>query len=463
MAREHQIVFGSEWLTVRLPEDARLVPQGISLPLPGRDPGEAVQEALADPLDSPPLADLARGARRVTIAFDDPTVPCWAPVWPAAIGAVLAELERAGVPRRSVTLLCANALHRKFTEGELSAILGNDLVAEFTPGGRLLCHDAEDPEGMVRLGATAAGEEVELSRLAVESDLVVYVNVSTTRGFSGGWKSVCVGLSSYRSIHHHHTPDTMSMSVEKNRMHEVLDRMGEVVERQLGPRRFFKLETVLANPAQVHRVFAGSIPATRRAALEIARAHQPQRRDLLPERADVVLYGVPDWSPYAAFSRMNPILTLISTGLGYLGGMVEAVGKPGCTVVMATPCPDEWDDVHHPSYREVWERVLPATRDPFEARARFEPELAARPEYLEKYRRAFAFHPAHAVMALYPLKRLRHAGRVVVAGARHPAVPRHLGFEPAGTVEEALDLAASFHGGRPTLALVQNPMALSRQ
>ena len=390
-------------------------------------------------------------------------MPCWAPVWPAAIGAVLSELERAGVARTAVTLLCANALHRQFTEPELAAILGDDLVAAFAPEGRLRCHDAEDPEGMVPLGATPEGEEVELSRLAVESDLVVYVNASTTRGFSGGWKSICVGLSSYRSIRHHHTPDTMSMSVEKNRMHQALDRMGAVVERALGARRFFKLETVLSNPAQVHRVLAGSIPATRRAALEIARAHQPPRRDLIPERADVVLYGVPDWSPYAAFSRMNPILTLVSTGLGYLGGMVEAVGKPGCTVVMATPCPDEWDDERHPSYREVWERVLPSTRDPFEARARFEPELAARPEYLERYRRAFAFHPAHAVMALYPLKRLRHAGRVVVAGARDPAVPRHLGFEAAATVEEALAMAASIHGGRPRLALVQNPMAVSRQ
>jgi hypothetical protein len=463
MARDHQIVFGGEWLTVRLPDDARVVPQGISLPLPAQDPDQAVRAALAEPLDSPPLADLARGARRVTVAFDDPTVPCWAPVWPAAIGAVLAELTRAGVPPSGVTLLCANALHRKFTESELAAILGDELVAAFAPSGRLLCHDAEDPDGLVSLGATAQGEEVELSRLAVEADLVVYVNASTTRGFSGGWKSLCVGLSSYRSIRQHHTPDTMSMSTEKNRMHQALDRMGEVVERSLGRRRFFKLETVLSNPAQVHRVFAGSIPATRRAALEMARAWQPPRRDLVPEKVDVVLYGVPDWSPYAAFSRMNPILTLVSTGLGYLGGMVEAVGKPGCTVVMATPCPDQWDEVHHPSYREVWNRVLPATRDPFEARARFEPEMAARPEYVDRYRRAFGFHPAHAVMAIYPLKRLRHAARVVVAGARDPSVPRHLGFIPAATVEEALSVAASFHGGRPSMALVQNPMALSRQ
>ena len=31
-------------------------------------------------------------------------------------------------------------------------------------------------------------------------------------------------------------------------------------------------------------------------------------------------------SPYAIFASVNPILTLVSSGLGYLGGMIEAVG-----------------------------------------------------------------------------------------------------------------------------------------
>src|SRR2546429_2007785 len=109
--------------------------------------------------------------------------------------------------------------------------------------------------------------------------------------------------------------------------------------------------------------------------------------------------------------------------------MIEAVGMPGCTVILATPCPNRWDDRHHPSYREVWERVLPETRDPFEARERFEEEFAVRQDYVERYRIGFGFHPVHAIMALYPLKRLRHAGRVIVAGAQDPGVGRPARFE----------------------------------
>ncbi|MBI4259811.1 MAG: DUF2088 domain-containing protein [Actinobacteria bacterium] len=458
-----QLVFGDGWVTAEVPDDAHVVPPGVSLPLPpAGDLQAAVREALDRPLDTPPLRDLARGARRVTVAFDDPTVPCYAPLWSTAIPLVLAELEAGGVRREDVTLVCANALHRQFTHDELAGVLGEDLVREFGGAGRLRCHDAEAPDELEHLGTTPEGEEVEVSRHVTGSDLTVYVNASTTRGFSGGWKSVAVGLSSYRSIRHHHTPDTMSMSIEKNRMHAVLDRMGSVIEDRLGPDRIFKVETVLSNPLQVHRVLGGTVGGTRREVVGLTRAHQPPRRDLVPEKVDVVLYGVPDWSPYAAFSFLNPILTLISTGLGYLGGMIEALGRPGCTAILATPCPDRWDDVHHPSYREVWERVLPVTRDPYEARELFEPEFAVRADYLERYRTGFGFHPVHGIMALYPLKRLRHAGRVIVAGATDPAIVRHVGFEPAATVEEALASAAAEHGPGQSVAVIRYPAAANR-
>jgi hypothetical protein len=460
--REH-LVFGAGWIEAELPDDTRVVPPGVSLPLPpAPDLAAEVLRALREPLGTAPLADVARGAGRVTVAFDDPTVPCYAPLWPVAIPLVLQELERGGVARDRVTLLCANALHRRFTDDELARLIGGDVVREFAAAGRLRCHDAEDPDGLRHLGDTQRGEPVDVSRAVTESDLTVYVNASTTRGFSGGWKSVCVGLSSYRSIHTHHTPDTMSMSIDRNRMHEALDRMGAVVDATLGPDRIFKVETLLTNPLEVHRVLGGSVPATRAEVLRVTRDHQPARRDLLAERTDVVLYGVPDWSPYAAYSFTNPLLTLVSTGLGYLGGMIEALGTPGCTVVMATPCPDRWDDEHHPSYREVWDRVLPATRDPWEARERYEPELASRQDLIDKYRTGFGFHPTHPIMAMYPLKRLRHAGRVIVAGAEDPAVVRHAGFEAAATVEDALAMAADAHGPNPSVALVRYPPAVSR-
>ena len=457
-----QIVFGDRFVTADLPDATRVVSPGLSVSLePVADLEAAVLAAVDRPLEAPPLRELARGKRRVTVAFDDATVPCYAPLWPAALGVILGELAAAGVGRDSITLVCANSLHRQFTHAELARLIGDDLVREW--GDRLMCHDAEDRDLMQHLGVTDSGLDVELSRHVTDADLVVYLNCSTTRGFSGGWKSICVGLSTYRSIRHHHNPDDMSMSVDGNRMHDMLDEMGALVVERLGADRIFKVETILANPLQVARIIGGSVDACRREVLDVIRSKQPPRRSLLDEKADVVLYGVPDWSPYAAFSFLNPILTMISTGLGYLGGFIEAVGKPGCSVVLATPVRNRWDDVHHPSYREVWETVLPETRDPYEAMHRYAEAYAGREDYIERYRTGFGFHPVHGIMALYPLKRLKHARQVWVAGAEDPGVVRHVGFEPAETVESALAAAMEPHSPDATVALVPYPLAVNRQ
>jgi hypothetical protein len=397
----------------------------------------------------------------VTIAFDDPTVGQYGPVWSTAIPIVISELERAGVSRAHIRLICANALHRKFTHDELAKLLGNGLVSEFAD--RLSCHDAEDPDNIVHLGDTENGYHVELNKAVVDDDLTVYVNCSTVRGFSGGWKSICVGLSTFRSIAAHHNPDDMSMSFDRNRMHEMLNEMGALATDKLGPQRFFKLETIQANPVAVSQVLGGSVEATRAKAVEIMREHQTSRRDLVAEKVDVVVYGVPDWSPYAAYSHTNPILTLISTGLGYMGGVIEAFGKPGCTVILATPCRNEWDARHHASYPEVWERVLPETKDPYEARRLFEHDFATRPSYIDAYRNNNAFHGVHGIMAIFPLKRLKHAARVFVAGAEDAEVIRHVGFEPFATVEDAVAEAQQIHGPGATFAAVRYPPATSRR
>jgi len=459
---DEQIVFGDRMIPVRLPDRTRFVPQGLSTSLPPvADLRAALQEALRRPLDLPPLRELAKPGWKVTVAFDDPTVPCYGPVWEPAIRSVLEELEHAGVKKRDVTLLCANALHRKFTRGELGKVIGKELVQEF--GYRLLCHDAEDPENLSFLGATRSGYDVEINRRVTDSDLTIYINTVVWRGFNGGWKSICVGLSTYRSIRWHHSPDGMSMSIEGNQMHAMLDEMGELIEEKIGKRRIFKIETALANPLQVARIWAGSVGETRRAALDLLKQQYPPRRDLVEGKADLIVYGIPDWSPYASFSIMNPLLTLVSSGLGYLGGVIEALGKPGCSVILATPCPNQWDDLHHPSYREVWNQVLSRSRNPYEIRDLYEEDFAHRPEYLYKYRFGYGFHPIHGIMATYPLKRLKHAARVFVAGATDPSLVTHLGFEPKESVEAAVAAAEKIHGKDSSILFIRNPLAGNRK
>jgi hypothetical protein len=450
-----KIPYGAEFMQVELPDGTEKISNTQAVqPEPVRDLQSAVRGALSRPLGSAPLRELVRPSSRVVIAFDDLTVSSYGPVREIVINEVLDELKKAGVEQENVTLICANALHRKFRQEELSRVIGKDLVHTFGP--RLICHDAEDPDGLVYLGKTPGGYDVEISRLVAESDLTIYVNAEHNRGFSGGWKSVCVGLSTYRSIRHHHTPDGMSMSIKNNRMHKMLDEMGALVESKIRG-KIFKIDTILANPLEVARIFTGSVWETRKKALEVQTQLFSDRRTLSSHKFDVLLYGIPDWSPYAAFSFANPLLTLISSGLGYLAGAVQAVGRPGCSVIMITPCPNRWDSIHHPSYPDVWENVLSKTLDPDEIHTKYAEQYATHQGYIEKYRRGYAFHPVHAIMAAYPLKRMEHIGQVFVVGAKDHGVVRHVGFTPIKDVNEALRLAGETHGKDFRLAYVEQP------
>ena len=454
MAFTVDLPYADGTLAARLPDATRRLSAAAERALSiEADLDGAVRAALAAPLGLTRIRELVRPGARVTIAFDDHTVGSFGPIRPVAIRAVLGELREAGVSSSHVTLVCANALHRMCRPAELMRLLDEPLVREFGP--RLVCHDAEDRDQIADLGLTPEhGYPVEISRHVSDADLTVYVNTNYIRGFTGGWKSVCIGLSTWRSIRVTHDPDGMSMSLERNRMHAVLDEMGRHLEARLG-RRVFKLDTVLADPFHASHVFAGAVEDPRRAALAVQAPRFPPRRAAAGERVDVLVYGVPDSSPYAIWASVNPILTLISMGLGYLGGMIDAALKPGGTVIMAAAVRDAWDRVHHPSYPEVWERVLPLTRDPYEITARFEDEFARHPQHVDAYRRRYAFHPIHGILATHPLKRLRTVGRVIVAGPRDPHVPRHLGFETADTVEDAVARALAQHGPGATVGVVE--------
>ncbi|MGD9303348.1 MAG: hypothetical protein PVF79_03740, partial [Desulfobacterales bacterium] len=143
--------------------------------------------------------------------------------------------------------------------------------------------------------------------------------------------------------------------------------------------------------------------------------------------------------------------------------VIEAMGKPGCSVILVSPCPDQWNHTHHPTHQEIWERILPNYKDPYEIADIFEDDFANRPEYIYKYRFCHGFHPMHGLMTTYPLKRLQHASRVFVAGAESPHLIQHLGFDPTPTAEEAIQKALDIHGKDASIAFVKYPVLTYRQ
>src|SRR5881409_990756 len=169
----------------------------------------AIRRALLEPVGSEPLPELLRPGMRLTIAFDDISLPLPPMQTPDIRGRVIEQVleiaARRGVD--DVRVIVANSLHRRMTPGEIKRAVGERVYRSFWPDA-LSNHDAEDPDGLTYVGQTERGEDVEINRRAAESDLLFYVNINLV-AMDGGHKSVPVGLGSYKSLRHHHTVHTM--------------------------------------------------------------------------------------------------------------------------------------------------------------------------------------------------------------------------------------------------------------
>ncbi len=178
-------------------------------------------------------------------------------------------------------------------------------------------------------------------------------------------------------------------------------------------------------------------------------------------QTDILTLGIPYICPYNVNSVMNPILVMC-TGLGYYFNFYR--GKPlvreGGVVIMTHPTPWEFNPVHHPSYIDFFEQVLADTTDPVEIEAKYEKSFAEDEWYRHLYRTSYAYHGVHPFYMWYwGAHGMQHCGRVIIVGGDPKAV-RRLGFTPASTMDDALELASDVVGPHPTITHLHTPPLL---
>ncbi|MBN1105389.1 MAG: nickel-dependent lactate racemase [Deltaproteobacteria bacterium] len=164
------------------------------------DPEEAVAAALRDPVEGPPLADLARGRKTACVVISDITRPVPNRV---ILSPLLKTLELEGIGRTEITILIATGTHRPNVGQELAALVGEQIAATF----RFMNHDCRNPEGYRRIGELE-GAPVEINRVYLEADLKILTGLIEPHpyaGYSGGAKSILPGLSSLETMKFMHS------------------------------------------------------------------------------------------------------------------------------------------------------------------------------------------------------------------------------------------------------------------
>lgn len=211
--RTIELEFGRQHLQLRIPDSAvvRALPDTPALPRPA----EAIHTALAQPLKSPPFADLARQRRlkagpdcRALLVVSDNTRPVPYRGEDSILLPLIDQLVAADI--RRIDVLVAAGTHRSLSEMELKSFLPERLWAG---GIRLLQHDGRDPSQLRQVGTTPRGTEAWINTHYLDADLKILTGLVEPHfmaGASGGTKSICPGIAGEKVTYEFHGPTMMA-------------------------------------------------------------------------------------------------------------------------------------------------------------------------------------------------------------------------------------------------------------
>src|SRR3989338_3325286 len=395
----------------KLPEGTRVIYPPKPLPKI-ENAGEAIEYALEHPLNQKPLSELLKHGMKVTIAFDDISLPLPPMKRPdlreTAIKLILAKLKKAGIA--DIHLIVAICLHRKMTKDELKEMLGDYIFNEFYPN-RLYNHDAEDRENMKFLGTTVHGESVYVNKRAADSDLVIYVNINFV-SMDGGHKSFATGLCDYETVKHNHNFNTLMkpesyFDPSNSTLHSILSRQGRLIEQKLKtfhlemainndlfpfPLKFLQkrhyemnffykmsgkitagLMSILSSNMQrkinstvrsnygLVAVYAGDVEQVHQKILE----HNFRQYQVDVEgQSDILIGSIPDMSPYSVNSILNPVL-FVCLFHGYFFNLYrnKPIVRKGGGLIAFHPLYEDFHKIHHPSYIDFYDNILAKTTE----------------------------------------------------------------------------------------------------
>ena len=241
------------------------------------DEASLIRDALAHPIGSPRLRDIAEPGQQVVIVTSDMTRPCPSD---RLLPPVLAELTAAGVRDAEVTIVAALGLHRAMTRAELDSMVGPEIAGRV----RVLNHD---PTDVVAVGATSAGTTVAFFRPVVEAGLRVCLGnleFHYFAGYSGGVKAIFPGCASRETVTANHAkmvrPEAIAGRIEGNPVRYDIEEGAALLGVD------FILNVIAADHGRIVAAVAGDATLAHRRGCELVAARGAVE---IASRADIIL------------------------------------------------------------------------------------------------------------------------------------------------------------------------------
>ena len=221
---------------------------------PGKSEAELVEEALANPIGTPRLRELAKGKQKITLVTSDHTraVPS-----KLTLPILLREI-REGNPDADITILIATGLHRPTTEAEQRRMFGDAIVDH----EKIVVNEAFKDEDFAYVRSLPSGAELWVNKVALDCDLLItegFIEPHFFAGFSGGRKSILPGICNAATVNENHSykaissPYSTTGVLAHNPIHEDMVCAARAVNVQ------FILNVALNGEKKVIAAFAGDL------------------------------------------------------------------------------------------------------------------------------------------------------------------------------------------------------------
>lgn len=255
----YSVSYGKEKLCFNIPPNFSLKTAKIKTVSAIKDVCEQTHYALTHPTNSLSLSKLINGIQSVCIVVTDitrnsPDKELLIPIL---------EIMETKIKKENITILIASGMHKKMNFDEKIEKYGKLICDNY----RIIDHDANDETSLISLGFTKKGYPVKISKFALESDFLIALGVVEPHqfaGYSGGYKTVSIGIADDYTISRTHSSKIIKKSkirvgqIENNPVYEEINEIGKktglkfIVNVILGYNNEV-LEIEAGEPIQTHR------------------------------------------------------------------------------------------------------------------------------------------------------------------------------------------------------------------
>ena len=318
-----ELPYGKGCVEVTIPENST-VAYPRELPRVG-DVGAEIRRAMAAPVDSPLLREVASGKRDAVVVVNDITRPA-----PSRemLSAILEELQIAGIPETAVTVVIATGNHRPNSPDEIAGMIG----AEYAHRLRVINHACEDDGALTPIVAPELDFPVRVNAHVAKASLKILTGLIAPHqaaGYSGGRKSLAPGVAALETIAKQHSfpirPYDPAMGwLKGNPFHEVAVKAARAVGID------FILNVVKNCKVEVVHAVAGNLEAAHEAGVAVCEQSWVVS---FPKKFDVVIVtpgGAPrDMDLHQAQKAMATAELVVSEGgvIVLLAECADGIGK----------------------------------------------------------------------------------------------------------------------------------------